>query len=133
MEHIILCPKEHENDEYCYEKIVLWLNTLLAMDFLGKEIICKQLNGAKYELDGKYEYLDVKFKPNKCEKYPYNIRVPIQICARQPNMNIVNILLHVVDGYVAILDINNMDLTDFNGEFSLDNVEYIVNEEVKLT
>ena len=131
LEHIILCPDGHENDEYNYEQVSLWLNTLLAGNFLGRDIICKQLDGAKYELCGEYEYLDIKFSPNKCERYPYKDRVPVQIGAEQQNGNLVNMLLHVIDGYVAILDINNMDLTDFNGEFSLDNVEYVVSEEVK--
>ena len=130
--HITLFHKGHENDKYNYEKIVFWLNALLAVDFLDKDIICKQLDGATYELCGEYEYLDIKFSPNKCEVYPHKVRVPVQIFAKQANHNCVNMLLHIIDGYVAILDINNMDLTDFNGEFSLDNVEYSVNEEVKL-
>jgi len=129
--HITLFHKGHENDKHDYEKIILWLNTLLAVDFLGKDIICKQLNGATYELCGEYEYLDIKFSPNKCEVYPYKVRVPVQIFAKQANNNCVNMLLHIIDGYVAMLDINNMDLTDFDGEFSLDNVEYSVSEIVK--
>jgi hypothetical protein len=132
LEHILLNNYSHENDKYPYEKINFWVNTLLAVDFLGKDIIVKQLMGAEYELKGEYEYLDVKFKPNSCERYPYNVRVPIEILAKQSTQNVVNILLHVIDGYVALLDINNMDLTDFNGEISLDNVEYRVDEKVKL-
>ena len=131
LEHIVLCPNGHENDKYSYEKVTLWLNTLLDVDFLGKDIIRKQLDGAEYELDGKYEYLDVKFNPNRCEKYPYKVTIPVQIFAKQQNINMVNILLHVIDGYVAIMDINNMDLSDFDGDFSLDSVEYSVNEIVK--
>lgn len=130
LERISLCPKGHENDKYSYEQISFWLNRVLDRDFLGRDIIVKQLNGAKYELDSKYEYLDVKFTPNRCEKYPYNVAIPIEIVAMQPNQNIVNMLLHIIDGYVAILDINNIDFSDFDGNFSLNDIEYIVTQEV---
>lgn len=98
---------------------------------MGRDIIIKQLTGAKYELDYKYEYLDVKFQTEKCEKYPFDVRVPVELLAKQTNQNIVNILLHVIDGYASILDLNNLDFSDFDGEFSLDDLEYRINDEVK--
>lgn len=133
MEHIFLNKNNHENDIYTYEKVGLWLNTLLDTSFLGKEVIIEQLMGAEYSLEGVHEYLDIKFKPNHCGKFPYDTRVPVELLARQPNNNVVNMLLHVIDGYVSILDINNLDLTDFDGEFSLSDIVHRVDEEVMRT
>jgi hypothetical protein len=121
----------HENDKYPYEKIVLWLNTLLFVEFLGKSIIAKQLLGATYEVCGEYAYISIKFIPNHCEKYPYNVRVPVGMEAKQPNGNIVDFLLHIVDGFVDELEIYNMDLTEISGDFWLDNIAYRVDEKVK--
>lgn len=131
MELILLDSSSHQDDVYPYKKVVQWVSTLLDTNFLGRDIIIKQLTGAKYELDYKYEYLDVKFQTEKCEKYPFDVRVPVELLAKQTNQNIVNILLHVIDGYASILDLNNLDFSDFDGEFSLDDLEYRINDEVK--
>lgn len=133
MEHILLDDNSHKNDNYLYEKITSWLNTLLSVNFLGKDIIIKQLFGASYEVHGKHEYISIKFNPNKCEPYPYNIRVPISMQCRQFNGNIVDCLLHVINGFVNELEIYNMDLTDFDAGFSLDNLIYRIDEEIDLT
>jgi len=130
--HILLNNYLHENDKYSYEKIVLWLNKLLAMEFLGKDVIKKQLSGAFYEIHGEYEYISIKFTPNSYERYPYNIRVPIGMEAKQLNGNIVDFLLHVINGFVDEMEIYNMDLTNINGNFNLDNVIYRIDEKVNL-
>jgi len=130
LEHILLDHKSHENDKFAYEKIALWLSKLLSADFLGKEIVMMQLTGATYELYGKCEYISVKFTPNSDVKYPYNVRVPIGMVAKQANKNIVDFLLHIVDGFVDEMEIYNMDLTEFCGNICIENVTYRIDEQV---
>ena len=133
MEHIIFLNKHSDdNDKYSYDQIVIWLNKLLSAKFLGKDIICKQLSGAEYEVYGEFEYISIKFIPNDSEQYPYRIRVPVNMVAMQPNGNIVDFLLHIIGGFVDELEIYNMDLTIMDGEFSIDNVAYRVDEEVAI-
>jgi len=81
---------------------------------------------------GEYEYIDVKFTPSQMQKYPYNIRVPIGLEARQNDGNIVDFLLHVIDGFVDKMEIYNMDLTEMKGDFNLDNLTYRIDEKVRL-
>ena len=131
MEHILLNSTLHENDEYSYEKIVLWLNKLLSVNFLGRDIIDKQLSGAEYKVQGKHEYISVKFIANSFEKYPYGVRVPISMQAKQDDGNIVDFLLHVINGFVDEMEIYNMDLTEIYGDFSLDDIVHSVNKKVQ--
>ena len=131
MEHISLNNSSHENDKYSYDQVTLWLNKLLAVEFKGKDIIERQLFGAVYEVCGEYEYISIKFKSNSCEIYPYSVRVPIGMIAKQPNGNIVDFLLHVINGFVDEMEIYNMDLTNIDGNFSIENVHYRIDEEVK--
>lgn len=111
----------------------LWLNKLLEAEFKGKEIIIQQLENTEVFCEENYSYISIKFYvENFIKRYPYEVRVPVEMRAFQENSNPIVFLLHIIDGFVNELEVFTADLSKINGnDISLDNVQYEINSIVR--
>ena len=103
----------------------MWINSLLDIEFKGREIIVKQLEDAKYELTNGEGYISIKFSINKTkEKFPFKVRVPVEMKAYQLNRHPIMFLLHIQDGIVDELEIYTADGSLIDDEISVDDSEH---------
>ena len=111
----------------------IWLDKLFEIEFKGKKILKQQIVNAEVIERIYYPYGSLKFSvKKKVKKYPYNVRVPIEMRAFQKSLSPVVFLLHVIDGIIDELEIFTADISEldvFNIDF--DNVEYVVDDEVR--
>lgn len=109
-----------------------WLEKLLAAPFRGKEILQKQLANAAVSVQQGCAFLSLKLLvKNETGKYPYPVRVPVEMRAYQEKTAPVVFLLHVLDGMADELEIVTADLSQIDPEYiRLDNVEYAVDKTV---
>jgi hypothetical protein len=109
-----------------------WIDKLLDVDLQGKDILMKQFLKAQAICEKGYEFISLKFEvKNSDEKYPYPIRVPIEMRAFQEGSAPVIFLLHIIDGLVNELEIFSADLSQIiEDNISLKTVEYEISEEI---
>ena len=107
------------------------LSRLLEINFLGKEILLKQLDQAETEIEEGFSYLFIKFKVlEPCDKFPYNVRVPVEMRAYQEGPPVV-FLLHVIDGIVNELEIFTADSSKIDITLiKFDTIQYEIDEEI---
>lgn len=111
-----------------------WLDKLLAIDFKGKEILQRQISGAKVSFQQEYAFISIKFVlEDVAEKYPYRERVPVEMHAFQKESAPIVFLLHVIGGVVDELEIFPADSSWLDLEnIDVQCVEYEIAQSVKL-
>ena len=83
-------------------------------------------------LEEGYSFISLKFKTENTNRYPYPVRVPVEMRAFQKNSAPIVFLLHVVNGFIDELELITADSSKIDSaSITLDNVEYVVNEQVK--
>ena len=83
----------------------------------------------------KYEsgYISLIFPEKKGEKYPYPVRVPVEMRAFQMDKAPIVFLIHILDGYLDELEIFSADGAIINSDtIMLDNLEYVIDPRVSL-
>lgn len=77
--------------------------------------------------------MSLKFKvENDVEKYPYQIKVPVEMRAYQKESAPIVFLLHVIDGVIDELEIISADASEIKiNDIKTENVQYEVNKEVQ--
>ncbi len=115
------------------EKERQWVKSLLNVEFQGKDILLKQFSRAKTDYKQEYSFISLKFKiDGKVEPYPYQVRVPVEMRAFQKSAAPIVFLLHVVNGVIDELEIITADSAPIDvDDIQLENVEYVINPEVK--
>lgn len=115
------------------ENEIRWIKKMLDVEFKGKEILFKQIMGAKVFAEQGYDYISIKFVvQKKCEKYPYSVRVPLEMKAFQEESNPIVFVLHIINGFIDELEIITADSSKINLEnISLENVIYELDEMVR--
>lgn len=110
-----------------------WLNLLLSRDFRYKEILLQQALTVKAKREDGGSYVSVLLSPDKKkQKYPLNIRVPVEVRARQKSMAPTIFLLHLIDGYINEMEIFSADSSIINIEgISLDDLEFILDPSIE--
>lgn len=116
------------NIEYIELQKKEWFNKLLEAEFKGKDIIVHQLENSNVIYEENYSYISIKIHVNEdFEKYPYEVRVPVEMRAFQKNLAPIVFMLHIIDGLVNELEIFTADLSLIDAKnISLDNVEFII-------
>ena len=133
MERIILSNKDHEHEAPSYDDVSIWVNKLMAIKFLGRDILVKQMQGSKYKLINGFGFISIKFCVNsEKEKFPFRIRIPIEMTTFQQDKHPIVFLLHVVDGIIDEVEIYSTDGSLIDNEIFLENVTYCVNEVLKV-
>lgn len=106
-----------------------WLEVMLCVDFLGKEIILKQLDKAQISRDYNVGYISLKLKVDKnIQKFPYQIRVPIEMRVTGKYDVPIVFLLHVIDGFVDELEIFSADSSPISSNICIERKEIIVDK-----
>lgn len=107
----------------------MWLETMLSKNFVGKEIILLQLNSSQVTRDYNIEYLSIKTNiDKKLQKFPFEIRVPIEMRVFGKDKVPIVFLLHVVDGYVDELEIFNADSSPLSKDIQIENAEIVIDK-----
>ena len=126
------CLGEIEMYRNINEKEQKWINSLMNVEFQGRDILLKQFSKAKIIYDQEYAFISLKFKiEGEIEAYPYRVRVPVEMRAFQTSTAPIVFLLHVVNGVTDELEIITADSTQIDADsIQLEKVEYEVNQEV---
>ena len=126
------CLGEIEMYRNINEKEQKWINSLMNVEFQGRDILLKQFSKAKIIYDQEYAFISLKFKiEGEIEPYPYRVRVPVEMRAFQTSTAPIVFLLHVVNGVIDELEIITADSTQIDADsIQLEKVEYEVNQEV---
>lgn len=114
------------------EKEQKWINSLMNVEFQGRDILLKQFSKAKIIYYQEYAFISLKFKiEGEVEPYPYSVRGPVEMIAFQNSTAPIVFLLHVVNGVIDELEIITADSTQIDVDsIQLEKVEYEVNQEV---
>ncbi|HNT03555.1 MAG TPA: hypothetical protein PLY12_11470 [Bacillota bacterium] len=132
LEHITLCHKDHEHDNPSYADVSVWINKLLAIEFKGRDILVKQMENSKYELINGEGFISIKFCVNdEKEKFPFRVRVPVEMIAFQQGRHPIMFLLHVLGGIVDELEIYTADGSLIDSKISVLNVNHKVADLLK--
>ena len=113
-----------------------WLNKLLSINFEGKWIIEQQILMSKVtSIEGYSGLVSLKFLVDKdTEKFPFKVRIPIEMTAFQKQSEPIVFLLHVIDGLVDELEIFSANGSEFDKyNIELDKVEFTTNKETVRT
>ncbi len=110
----------------------VWLESMLSVDFLGKEIILKQLDNAQISRDYNVGFISLKFNVDKSiQQFIYRGRVPIEMRVTGKNEIPIVFLLHVIDGFVDELEIFNADSSPISNYIQIQKKDVIVDEILK--
>lgn len=111
-----------------------WIETLLNVNFLGRDILINQFSEAEVYSEQGYSYISIKTRIKKdVEKYPYDVRVPIEMHAFQLGSAPIVFLLHVIDGVIDELEVLTADSSRIDVDsISVETVEYVVNKKVEI-
>lgn len=111
-----------------YEREQRWIDRLMNVEFLGRDILLKQLSKAKIAYRQEYAFISIEFKvEGEIELYPYHIRVPVEMRAFQEASAPIVFLLHVVNGVIDELEIITADSAQIDANsIELERVEYEV-------
>lgn len=109
-----------------------WVEKILDIEFKGRETLLKQITSAKVIFEQGFDYISLKFQMGeKIEKYPYKVRVPVEMRAFQKESVPIIFLLHIINGVIDELEIITADSSKINPEtINLENVEYEINESI---
>lgn len=85
------------------------MGEVIFPDFPFKEIIKKQLSSATTTRESCYDYMFIHFEiDHSLPKYPFPKRVPVSMQYYFKKGYPIDFLLHIVNGYVSILEIINV-------------------------
>ena len=109
--------------------VAIWLKRLLCVDFKGKDIIERQIQGLEFEIKEEYAYISVEFVKNEnLESFPSDVRVPLEMRVFQEQAAPIVFLLHIINGYVNELEIITADSSQIN----ISNLKYQKVESVNI-
>jgi len=111
-----------------------WISKILDAEFKGKEILSIQVSKAIVSYEQDYTFLSLKFKlEGKVDKYPYKVRVPVEMRAFQEQSAPIVFLLHVIDGVVNELEVISADSSKLEvDKIKLEKLEYEVDKDVQI-
>lgn len=109
-----------------------WLDSILKAEFKDKEVLIKQAEEALIKAVYNSGYISICFKKMYGEKYPHNVRVPVEMRAYQKDKAPIVFVLHVVNGYLNELEIFSADGSELNANcICLDKTEYVIDSKVQ--
>jgi hypothetical protein len=112
----------------------VWLDRLLSVDFKGKGIVKRQILTSKIILEKYPSLISLKFLVDKnLEKFPFKVRVPVEMRAFQEQSAPIIFLLHIIDGFINELEIFSADASEINSnDISFKKVEFEIDKKVLL-
>lgn len=103
-------------------------------DFKGKNILENQIENVRVVPEIGYDYYSLKlFTSEMVERYPYNVRVPVEMHIFQQGVVPIVCLLHIVEGLIDEFEIITADsscIRDKIENIIIGKAEYIINREV---
>lgn len=114
------------------EKEQRWIDTLMNVEFQGRDVLLQQFSKARIVYMQEYAFISIKFKvEEEIEPYPFHVRVPVEMRAFQQESAPIIFLLHIVGGVINELEIITADSTQIEADnIELTRVEYVINQEV---
>ena len=110
-----------------------WIDYIFKADFRDKDILLNQLKESLVNPTYDTGFISIRFVEPKGEKYPHNVRVPVEMRAFQKEMAPIVFLIHVIEGYINELEIYSADGAEiYSDAISLDALEYVIDPMVQL-
>lgn len=104
------------------------LDRLLSKPFLGRDEVMKQLEGClAASTNDDDNYGSVHLFPANKHRAETTLRVPVEGISNDLDGGPVNILLHVVDGYLHELEVVKLDATALKADIDPDSIKVVVN------
>ncbi|MBF0776976.1 MULTISPECIES: hypothetical protein [Streptococcus] len=103
-----------------------WLNLMLDVNFLGKDILKKQVSTAVIiDEEINFSNYSLILRTESSTPYPFGERVPLIMQAYQPSGIPIEFLLHVVNSFIAEFEVYNAagDELDIN-QISLEDIKF---------
>lgn len=102
-----------------------WLEKMLSADFSQKENVIAQINCAEIFREYTDYYISLLFKvdKNSTQKIQTKERVLLEMRAFKPGQPPVQYLLHILNGYVAELELFYADSSKIIHEITLEDAE----------
>jgi hypothetical protein len=110
-----------------------WLELILSKNFLYREEVINHINRATIIREYTDYYLALKFQVKDImPPIPTKIRVPVEMRVSEKEQVPIQFLLHVVEGYVAELEVFKSDSSKINADLILidGGIEILVNPEM---
>ena len=109
-----------------------WIDKLLDVKFKDIDILKKQVLKSKISYRQEYAFISIKFNVQKdLQKYPHQVRVPVEMRAYQDSSAPIVFLLHMIEGIIDELEIISADASRIKEDcIQLENVEYEINKEL---
>ena len=109
-----------------------WIKKVLEKEFKGRQYLLRQVLSAKVHVEYGYDFISLKLRIEETEKYPYAVRVPVEMRAFQKESAPIVFLLHVVNGVINELELVTADSSKIDMEMiKLNKIEYVINEAVQ--
>lgn len=114
-----MCLIDGDQTEFSiYERA--WLNALLEYDFPEKQLVAYQLNSAAIEREYTAYHLFLKFSVDKAvPPILTSSRTDIEMCAYKEGEVPTAFVLHIIDGYVAYLEVFHGDSSKISCDFDI--------------
>ena len=132
MERITHYHNDIDNINRFHVEVETWIKKLMEIEFVGKNILISQVESAKYEVKHGEGFISIKYYvDNEKEKFPYQVRIPVEMEAFQSGENPIMFLLHVLDGVVDELEVYSVDGSPIGMEISVQIVKHKVADMLK--
>lgn len=110
-----------------------WLKKMLEVNFLGKTELLEQIQNAYVTPHYCNNFISLKFHVGVgTDIFPYKVRNPVEMRAYQEDSVPVVCLIHILNGYLDELEVFNADSSKISDDFSLENVELVINPDLAL-
>lgn len=120
------------NNKYITEIEQEWLEKILSQEFPGKTEIVAQINSSKVYREYTDSYLALKFKvDSSMPPTDIKVRVPVEMRVYESDKVPIQILLHVVQGYVSELEVFRADSSKIDQKLFFEDAKFeiILNSE----
>jgi hypothetical protein len=105
------------------------INKLLSKPFVGSRELREQIYGCTAtSTDDADNYGSIFLFPSAQHRAEIKLRVPVEGLAKDADGGDINILLHVVDGFLNELEIVKLDGTPLESQINIDDVEVELNQ-----
>lgn len=104
---------------------------MLNTDFFGRSELLEQIKNAYVIPNYNKGFISLSFRiePDTVI-FPYNVRNPVEMRAFQKNRVPIVFIIHVIDGYLAELEIFNADSSEMYDDFYVDDIELVINSKL---
>ncbi|MEF2965546.1 hypothetical protein V3851_06845 [Paenibacillus sp. M1] len=126
----------HLQSWYCHPRELSstekdWMAKMLDVDLPYRDILKEQVENSKAigECKCGCRTINIQVDQTAARKFPYSIRIPVEMSVTEEGKPPILFLLHLIDGYIHELEVLRVDSTPIIGDIEFRNAEVLVNIE----